>query len=392
MAATKPLSVLARKAAQGTQDQEARAMSVPKAMRLSLAKLGKDVFEVPIATIGAVTEERKAAEVIELLGETDLLCLLEDDRGRIGAAAIGADIVGGLIQQQTMGKVDASDGKHRPMTATDAAMCAPLLDGVFERVTPMLEVDAEREIVSSFRFGARLEDARNLEMALELPEYFVVRLTLDLAIGARQGELKLILPMGDLVSSENLDGSDEDAEVVPDGPQMSDVAMGLPVELNMVLCKFSVELAQAEQFAIGDAVRLPPNTFPETEIVTDTGSTIGLGVLGQVNGIRALRLKRSPSYADQPRRRESDFPELDLPAIEALPDKRKDRAGDVEISEVGQSLPIDLGEDLPSLKEELQPLDESNQSGSKVAKIKPGDTDLPELDDFPDLADLAQAT
>ena len=39
-------SILRRKAALGTQEHEARAMSVAKAMRQSIAKLGKELLEV----------------------------------------------------------------------------------------------------------------------------------------------------------------------------------------------------------------------------------------------------------------------------------------------------------------------------------------------------------
>ena len=37
-------SILRRKAALGTQEHEARVMSVAKAMRQSIAKLGKELF------------------------------------------------------------------------------------------------------------------------------------------------------------------------------------------------------------------------------------------------------------------------------------------------------------------------------------------------------------
>jgi hypothetical protein len=85
------------------------------------------------------------------------------------------------------------------------------------------------------------------------------------------------------------------------------------------LCKVKLELSQVKQLAVGEALHLPHNTFPETEIVSLTGATIGSFVLGQVSGIRALRLKRVSVHATQPRRREADLTELDLPEITALP-------------------------------------------------------------------------
>ena len=387
-------SILRRKAALGTQEHEARAMSVAKAMRQSIAKLGKELFEMPLSAIGAITEDRKASDLFKLIDDASLLCLLEGEDGKVGAAIIGADIVGGLIQQQTMGRVSPVSGTTRPMTQTDAAMCAPLLDALFERVAPMLEVKAERDVVGGFNFGARFEDVRTLEMALELPEYFVVRLTLDLSGGARQGELTLVLPRTG--PAKTSDGLSDGEDVGPSIPQMNEVVMDLPTELNMVLCKVKLELSQVKQLAVGEALHLPHNTFPETEIVSLTGATIGSGVLGQVSGIRALRLKRVSVHATQPRRREADLAELDLPEITALPEY-----DDVESLAVKKadnvSLDGDLGNDLTNQVDGLRDRETNDdnvagrgaaQAGHEIPEHE--DIGLPELDDFPDLADITQ--
>ena len=379
-------SILRRKAALGTQEHEARAMSVAKAMRQSIAKLGKELFEMPLSAIGAITEDRKASDLFKLIDDASLLCLFEGEEGRIGA-----DIVGGLIQQQTMGRVSPVSGTTRPMTQTDAAMCAPLLDALFERVAPMLEVKAERDVVGGFNFGARFEDVRTLEMALELPEYFVGRLTLDLSGGARQGELTLVLPRTG--PAKTSDGLSDGEDVGPSIPQMNEVVMDLPTELNMVLCKVKLELSQVKQLAVGEALHLPHNTFPETEIVSLTGSTVGSGVLGQVSGIRALRLKRVSVHATQPRRREADLAELDLPEITDLP-----KYDDVESLAVKKadnvSLDGDLGNDLTNQVDGLRDREtnDDNVAGRGAGHEIPEHEDigLPELDDFPDLADITQ--
>ena len=106
-------SILQRKAAVGTQEQAAKAMSVARAMRQSIAKLGKEMFEMSLSAIGVMTEERKSVSLPELITDVSLLCLLEGDDGKVGAAIIGADIVGGLIQQQTMGHISAPNGASR---------------------------------------------------------------------------------------------------------------------------------------------------------------------------------------------------------------------------------------------------------------------------------------
>jgi flagellar motor switch protein FliM len=395
MVSTETQSILQRKAALGTQEQAAKAMSVARAMRQSIAKLGKEMFEMSLSAIGVMTEERKSVSLPELITDDSLLCLLEGDDGKVGAAIIGADIVGGLIQQQTMGHISAPNSASRTMTQTDAAMCAPLLDALFERVAPMLEIEAERNIVGGFRFGARFEDARALDMALDMQDYFVVRLTLDLAGGIRQGEMSLIVPKvppaadyGAATSSNK----DEDAQLVS---KMNDVVMELPTELNMILCKISLELAQVEQLVVGETLALPHNTFPETEIVTANGNVIGSGVLGQVNGIRALRLKRVPDYVTEPRRREADLPKLDLPDIKPLTLQNNNVAENTNEADV-EPLYVDSGDDLPAQNVATivnGNTDDEHSQISALNVIENGSelsVEVPELDDFPDLTELTQ--
>lgn len=393
MSSAETQSILRRKAALGSQEHEARAMSVAKAMRQTIAKLGKELFEMPLSAIGIVTEDRKATDLAEILEDTALLTLLEGNDGKVGAAIIGADIVGGLIQQQTMGCVSAPSLNSRKMTHTDAAMCAPLLNALFERVAPMLEIEAEKKLVSGYRFGARFDDARALGIALDVLNYFVVRLTLDMSGGIRQGELTLILPKV-VPANASLAGAPDQSDGETTGAgKMNDIAMGLPTELNMVLCRLSLELAQVEQFAVGEAINLPHSTFPETEIVTETGVVIGSGTLGQIEGMRALRLKREPIHATQPRRRESDLPELDLPEITALPAQDSSRLVEQRKPDV-EDFVVDTGAGLPALKENAE---YSNEVSDEIGAVEtnltvtpPDINDFPELDDFPDLADLPQ--
>ena len=394
MVSTETQSILQRKAALGTQEQAAKAMSVARAMRQSIAKIGKEMFEMSLSAIGVVTEERKSVNLHELINEDALLCLLEGDDGKVGAAIIGADIVGGLIQQQTMGDISAATGAPRSMTQTDAAMCAPMLDALFERVAPMLEVEAERNIVGGFRFGARFEDARALDMALDMQDYFVVRLTLDLAGGIRQGEMSLIVPKVPPAAeygAETSSNKDDDAQLVS---KMNDLVMELPTELN-ILCKILLELAQVEQLVVGETLALPHNTFPETEIVTANGNVIGSGVLGQVNGIRALRLRRVPDYVTEPRRREADLPKLDLPEIKPLTLQNNNVAENTNEADV-DPINVDSGDDLPA--QNLATKINGNTDGehsqvSALNVIEKGSEhsiELPELDDFPDLTELTQ--
>lgn len=398
MVSAETQSILQRKAAIGKQEHEARAMSVAKAVRQSVAKLGNELFEMPLSVIGIVTEERSAEKLSDIVDETALLALLEGDGGRVGAAIIGPQIVGGLIQQQTIGKVSEAIDSERKMTQTDAAMCAPLLDALFNRVGLLVEDASQRRMIDGYKFGAQFDDQRALKIALDENDYYVIRLTVEMAGGVRQGDICIILPKS--LPPAMLESDDPEITKNADlaANQMTDIAMTLPAELNMVLCKLSLGLAQVDKLVVGEIIKLPHNTFPETEIQTSAGNVIGTGMLGQVDGIRALRLRREPVYATQPRRRQSDLADLDLPDIETLPDKRKSKPL-VSENSMMEEFVVDTGADLPELNENQNDFDDDEDALDPQSSSLPdlaetvgkGDTlDLPELDDLPDLADMPE--
>ena len=132
-------SVLRRKATAGREDHQSRAMSMQKALRLTLAKVADNLHGMAMAVIGARVEDRDGDNLTDLFDPADLLLLLDGPAGARGAAVLDAAFVGGLIQQQTMGKVQPipENQDPRPMTPTDAAICAPFMDALLSRVATL---------------------------------------------------------------------------------------------------------------------------------------------------------------------------------------------------------------------------------------------------------------
>jgi flagellar motor switch protein FliM len=291
--------------------------------------------------------------------------LLEVDHGKIGPAIIGGDVVGELIQKQTMWTISIKKTNARSMTPADAVMRAPLLGTLFEMVAGMLDNTQDKRTIFVYQFDAMSEGKCALTIALDQAEYFVNRLPLDLALGARQGELVLVLPVSQSMGIEEGDGYSSVCATA----HLGDVVTGLSAELNMILCRQSIEIAELQQLLVGQKLKLPNNKFPETEIVTDKVLEMGTGTLGQTDETLALRKNRAPIPVSQPRRRKSDLNELDLPEIEALP----------------------LWPDAPVFK--IQPesgpsmvIDADSTSLSNTTQT----TDFLELDDFPDLSGLPE--
>lgn len=310
--------VMRRKAKAGREDAQARRMSVGKALRLSFAKVANELLGLPLAVIGATAAAQPAEGLDEILEAEALLMLLEGPRGQKGAAMLDGALVGGLVQQQTLGKVQP-DGSEagRPMTATDAALCAPVLEGLMKRAAPLPDDPAERALLTGFEFGAHVAAPRLLRLALEGAEYRVLRLTLDLAGGVRQGALTMILPEPEAADlTPETDGSDAAAaEPSPGGATLCDNVLGLKAELNIGLATLSLPLRQVGKLAVGDVLPLGVTAFDRIRVLTLQGRDLAGGSLGQVSGMRAVRLAPRPKVQDHPQRRAEDRAALDQPEV-----------------------------------------------------------------------------
>ncbi|MEO1779177.1 MAG: FliM/FliN family flagellar motor switch protein, partial [Pseudomonadota bacterium] len=304
-----PSNALQRLASAGQAHHQARSISLQKGMRLALGRVADAVLGLPMAMLGAVVQEVEADGLGAIFNDEALLMLLDGPAGARGAAMFDATLVGGIIQQQTLGEVRQDDGSTRRMTRTDAAMCAPLIDRLLEVVAPTLEVAEERSLIDGFRFGSRAADTRGLLLALEATGFAVLRLTIDMAQGARQGEVVLVFPRPDADAAGLPDDAAEDGGAAR-GPELADAVMTVPTTLNMVVCDIPMSLDAVHGLRPGDVLSVPPRHFPEVRMTTVTGRIVGKGIVGHVDGVRAVKPQRKPNYAAHPMRRESDAQDL----------------------------------------------------------------------------------
>ncbi|MEL6452834.1 MAG: hypothetical protein AAFQ19_16395 [Pseudomonadota bacterium] len=389
--------MLGRIAAAGREQRAARAMTLQKALRLTLAKVADEVLDLPMAVIGAVVQDASGDGLEDRLQDAALLMLLDGPHGAAGGVMIDPVVVGGVIQQQTVGTVHADVGQGRAMTRTDAAICAPLVDGMLARVVPILDDEDEKALITGYRFGAKVDSARTLALSLDAQDYVLVRLTVDIARGVRQGEITLVLPKPSPLATEATSepGSEAAAKASQD---MAKTVMGLSADLRMVLCQLHIPLKVLREMRVGQELVLPPGQFPHVQIVTATGRTVGRGVVGHVEGVRAVKPQRAPLHASHPLRRESDGPLVDMPHVKELPsharrpeDEDAEGGAEIEVSEEEIAAAMQQLEQAAPIEEVDMPaaLPAPSQQEMEVQiDAVPDLADLPDLDDLPDWADL----
>ncbi|WP_422025132.1 FliM/FliN family flagellar motor switch protein [Roseovarius sp.] len=363
-------SVIHRKAASAREDFDARAMSPSKALRLSLEKCGDRLFRLAL-TVGTLEQRRLThAAVKEEVGADTLILLLDGQGGARGAALLDLQFAQALVEVQTMGRVRPGAAPDRPLTGTDAAIAAPLVDAMLTGFDDTLAEAETGHRPLGFRFGDRVGDARGLLLALEAADYELFRLTVDIGGGARTGILSLILPAAVLARPEP--GSGEAGEGA--AFDLGQLAMQMPVTLDAVLDR--VQLSLAEVCALQPGMTLPVGTsaIGRTELVA-SGHVAAQGRLGQMNGMRAVRLTGAGEEAAPPRA----TPE---PALAPTPPDPDPAPGFPDLSGLAASEPPTLTAlpDLPDLP--------ATGGGLPDLPDLPGEGGDGGLPDLPALADL----
>jgi hypothetical protein len=144
-------ATLKRKLAGEHRESSARQMTALRALRLSVARAGEDLFELALGMVGGKQARLLPDDLDGVLSDDDMLMVLDCPGGMTGAASVSLPLVGALIQQQTMGRVLDRPADPRPYTDTDAALAAPLLEGVLSRACDLAEDEGDQACFRSIR-------------------------------------------------------------------------------------------------------------------------------------------------------------------------------------------------------------------------------------------------
>ncbi|SNT17116.1 Type III flagellar switch regulator (C-ring) FliN C-term [Antarctobacter heliothermus] len=362
-------------------------MSLAKALRRALSRTADVLWDLALVTQSVTVETMDQDDVVEALGKTDLLVLLDGPDGAIGIASVDCQVMTGVIEVQTIQQVTQMPVEDdRVLTQTDAAMLAPLLDGALGRLADTLTEHPLHSQLVGYRFGAMIEDSRAAGLLLEAAGYRSFRADIDLALGRRRGVLTFFLP--ECKPKRGAPGAVQG--VGPHEERLSRV----PARLDAALARITLPLSKAEALKPGDVLNLPLDALSKVEVMAGHGHLVARGRLGQLNGLRAVRLTwpgggAAPVAAANPAGAAS--------AATAQADKGASFDGPQPVSKAGlpvlSDVPVgdpvadaDLAEDLP----DLPPMDfESNSGGFDFSDLGEdlGDIDnaqpmeaLPELD------------
>lgn len=288
-------------------------MSPVRALRLAAEKAADEDIALVLGVRAVTRQMLDHAGLIAEAPDDALLLLLDGPDGAVGVMMLDPATIAAVIEMQTMGQVLARPLRDRPLTRTDAAMAAPLVDGVLRRFSRNMADQPDSYWTSGFQFGAMIDDRRSLGLALLAADYHLFRMELDLGSALRQGVLNLALPV-----RANPDQPRQDAANAAASLQFQKRVMTAPVRLDAVLCRLSVTLQDLGQLKVGDLLPVPPEALREVSLEAVGRRRVATGRLGQLDGMRALRLNlnEAASPQDAPR---ADHSALTGPSPSAVP-------------------------------------------------------------------------
>ncbi|WP_300580591.1 FliM/FliN family flagellar motor C-terminal domain-containing protein [Marivita sp.] len=270
------------------------------------------------------------------IGDDRLLVILEHDQGRRGLAAFDRDLVTGLIDIQTLGRVTRFPADARPYTPTDAAMTAPLIDAALPRFASMLSMQPEMAHLQDYRFGALVEDCQAAALALDADSYHLVTFEVSLANDTRSGAILFLFPE----PAPDVEGLDTIAQ-----PGKHEAMFKLaPVRMQAILTRIHIPLDRAQALRPGDVLTLSPGATSSATLTMSGGDIVARGKLGQMNGFRAIRIGsgESPLHKPDLRPEQADALQTATALVPVGPDLPKlDYGGslDMALNDIAAGLP-----------------------------------------------------
>lgn len=283
--------IIRRKLAASRGEAAEGGPGADRGWRMAMARAARDTLKLPLEVQSLSLSRVGLAEVLEAPPERALLAVLEGPGEGIGVLVLSPEVMQGMIEMLTLGRVGGAPATRKP-TRTDAAMLAPMIDAALTDLETTLAQEADLVWAGGWRYASFLDDVRPLGLMLEDEPYRLLRAQVSVALGARSGQVVLALPaqghgeMPHRCLSPRDEGLSGHAFAAALAEQVSEAES----TLIAVLSRVSLPLSRIMALQAGDVLALPAAQLDRVMFEGLDGRAMAEGKLGQNRGMRALRL------------------------------------------------------------------------------------------------------
>lgn len=262
-------------------------MSPVRALRLAVPKAAEQELRMPVTASEISETQLGHGELGDLIPEHALLAHLTASDGAKGLVVIDPQLLAGIIEMQTTGRVIAAKAVARPPTRTDVTMSESFVNQIFGLLEEILGANQRGPWFYGYRMGQRIDGPRKLGIVLEEGAFIVCQITLDLCFGAKEGGLILAVPAG--VRTAGRDGA-VTADQEDWRAALQSTVLGSEVRLEAVLHRVSMPLSEVVQLKEGQVLTIPRQALSAVRLEGGAREKAGCARLGQAQGFRAVRL------------------------------------------------------------------------------------------------------
>jgi len=286
-------STIQRKAGAGRPQPDIQAMSAAKALRLALSRTAEEEMGLAATIIDFSELRLPLGGIAGELPKCALIAMITAEDGARGLFVLDHVLMAALIEQMTTGAVRNTAAEERVPTSTDAALASALIDKMLARFEILVSTAANPPDVGGYRYATPLRDPRAIGLTLDDQRYRYYRLTVDLAQGAKTGDMLMFLPLERPVPS--IEG------VEPPGSwqeKMEQTVSTAEVTMDAALYRLRLSLSDVMGFEVGQQIPVPRKAVAQVQVEGIDGRVIATARLGQANGLRALRIN-DPASANE---------------------------------------------------------------------------------------------
>ncbi len=259
-----------------------------------LRNMCKTSFALDVDPTGFDGRQALAPAALDEMPQIALPFLLDAAGGKSALFVLDGPLIDGLIEQQLLGRILPIKRLDRPVTSIDAG----LSEGFVEAALAAIGAQAPGPLAGLSAKSAQ-QDRAALRLALGEGLYDILSVSLDMGPGVKTGGFELWIP-----SPPDTPPKSAKRRVNPD---MVAILQDCEIELEARMEGCVATAKQLMSLKVGSVLAMPKAEISRVELFDPSGNLFAKGRLGQLNGMRAVRLGKLAYSRPEP------------PAVEAAP-------------------------------------------------------------------------